>query len=352
MSEIIKSQNILHTQRIKPNIVVVGSINCDLTTYVANFPKLNETVMAKHAALTLGGKGLNQAVAAARAGGSVTMVACVGDDHFGALAVKYLNANSVNTTHVHSASACATGTATILVDENANNMIVVAPGANAALTVAHVQAAESVIAEADMVIVQMEVPLESVMAALKMAEKYSVPTILNPAPASMDVLELLPLARIFTPNETEMELLSGIYPNSHESIAEGVDKLRALGAEIVIITKGSEGCSIACDDNFTHINAYKVAAVDPTGAGDVFNGVLAVAIIAASKLCDGVFDAQVIEHAVRQASAAATLSVTKQSAEGAAPLAAEIERFLAMHVEQNLTAPSYSECKTYNKNLI
>ncbi len=327
--------SILLKQLIAPKIVVVGSINCDLTTYVTAFPKPHETMLGKRAAFTLGGKGLNQAIAAVRAGGSVVMVACVGDDHFGSLAIEHLNKHNVGTEHVHTISQCATGTANILVDDLAQNMIVVAAGANAKLTIEHINAAEQEIAAADMLVVQMEVPFEAVLAALTLAQKYAVPTIFNPAPASIDALELLPLATIFTPNEIEMEFFSNIYPDNHDNISRGVELLQAKGAKIVVITRGSEGCSIAIDESLAHLNAYPVEAIDSTGAGDVFNGVLAVALVAVSKIFNGVIDSRVMGFAVQRASAAAALSVTKASAEGAAPSAFEIESFLVRMAEKS-----------------
>lgn len=319
------TQILLGRPEFTPKIVVVGSINCDLTTYVTKFPVPHETVIGKRSALTLGGKGLNQAVAAARAGGSVEMIACIGNDSFGVLAKSYLINNGVGVQHVHTIDQCSTGTANILVDDNAQNMIAVALGANSRLSVDHVNAAELTIAAADIIVVQMEIPTESVIAALKLAKKYQVTTILNPAPASIDVLELLPLVDILTPNETEMEFLSGIYPHTFSNIVSGAKILQGMGARTVIVTRGADGCSIIHEDDAVHLDAYKVKAIDPTGAGDVFNGVLAVALVSAK---DFYKDADVSVHSVKRASAAAALSVTKPLAEGAAPFAVDIEHFI------------------------
>lgn len=300
------------------NIVVVGSINCDITTYISEFPKPHETIMADRTAVSVGGKGLNQAVAAARAGADVAMVACIGDDQFGRQAIKYLSENEVSVDHVTCSDDVVTGTAAIFVTSNGENMIAVSPGANASLTPRLVENAHDLIASADVLIVQLETPLDSIEMALKIAKKAGVKTILNPAPANGDAISLLPLVDIVTPNETETEVLVGIYPDSAEATEKAVQAFHDLGPDGVIITKGADGCAISIGGHRVDLGTFKIDMVDSTGAGDVFNGVFAVGL--AREYCH--------EKAARFASAAAAISVTRPMAEDAAPFALEIEEFL------------------------
>ncbi|MFT7560303.1 MAG: ribokinase [Flavobacteriales bacterium] len=313
---------------MKSKIVVVGSINCDININVAALPQRNETVMGQKSALKLGGKGLNQAVAAARAGADVTMVACVGRDAFGESAKAYLVDNHVDIRHVYSSEDLATGTASIFVDDNAHNMIVVAPEANTQLSPGLVALAEAEIAAADVVVVQMEVPLESIRKTLELARKHSVLSILNPAPANTSVLDILYLADIITPNESETELLSGLYPHDTKSSLKAAKLLQQAGAHCVVITRGSDGCDYLLDDKIKHIEPFSITAVDPTGAGDVFNGALACSL-ATSTLTQSSLD-----DAIVRASAAAAMSVTKPYAQNAAPFCEEIDAFITQNKRQ------------------
>ncbi len=306
-------------------IVVVGSINCDITTYMSKFPKPHETIIADHTAVSVGGKGLNQAVAAARVGADVAMVACIGDDQFGVQAIKYLSENDVSVEYITCSDDVVTGTAAIFVTSTGENMIAVSPGANAELSPRLVEDAHDLISSADVLIVQLEIPLDSIEAALKIAKKAGVKTILNPAPANPDAINLLPLADIVTPNETETELLAGIYPDSAEATDKALKVFHDLGTDGVIITKGEDGCAISIGGHRVNLGTFKINMVDSTGAGDVFNGVFAVGL--ARKYCH--------EEAARQASAAAAISVTRPMAEGAAPFAAEIEEFLTKYSLDN-----------------
>lgn len=310
-------QDTSHTHKV--NIVVVGSINCDITTYINDFPKVHETIMAERTAVSVGGKGLNQAVAASRAGANVSMVACVGKDQFGEQALNYLRNNDVSVEHVHYIDEVVTGTASIFVTKSGENMIAVSPGANSKLTPGHVDEAYDLIASADVVIVQLEVPLSTTERALRIAKKEGVKTIFNPAPANPKAINLLPLAHIVTPNETEAEALSGIYPDSSKATEAAVQKFHDLGTDGVIITKGENGCAISISGHRIDVGTFKIDMIDPTGAGDVFNGVFAVGL--GRKYCH--------DKAARYASAAAAISVTRAMAEGAAPFAHEIEEFLA-----------------------
>jgi len=302
-------------------IVVVGSINCDITTYVNAFPKAHETVMAERTAVSVGGKGLNQAVAAARAGAEVAMVGCVGADQFGRQAMNYLKSNGVSVDHVSVIGEVTTGTASIFVTRSGENMIAVAQGANSMLGRKQVEAAYQLISSADVLVVQLETSLESVRAALELAKARGVKTIFNPAPADPKATALLSLVDIVTPNETETEALVGVYPDSAEATEKAIQAFHKLGTDGVIITKGEDGCAISIKGHRLGIETFEVDLVDPTGAGDVFNGVFAVGL--ARKLT--------LEEAARIASAAAAISVTRPMAEGAAPFTHEIDEFMAKH---------------------
>ena len=303
------------TQHKQPPIAVVGSINCDLTTYMAQFPAVNETVMASQSNLALGGKGLNQAIAAARIGNPVTMISCVGNDSFGDLALDYLKDNHIDNQYVRRSNHQKTGTAAIYVSAAAENMIAVSPGANAELSVAAVNEAKQSIINAHCLIAQLEVPLAAVRQALEIAKNAGTKTILNPAPANRACLPLLALADIVTPNETETELLTGIYPDDEQTALQAAHLLRKHGASTVIITLGEKGSFVLEGDRHALIRPPKVDAIDPTGAGDVFNGALT------SHLANG----HDIFSAVERANIAAAISVTRRGAENTAPYTSEIE---------------------------
>ena len=262
---------------IQKNIVVVGSINCDQTSFLTQFPKVNQTIFAKSSSLSVGGKGLNQAIAAAKAGANVSMFACVGNDVFGQMAKSYLTENNIDISYLKEISETATGTANIFVNENSENMIAVSKGANACLLPEDIEKNASIIEQADLLIVQLEVPKETVLKALLIAKASDVTTIFNPAPAISSIEELIKLSTIITPNETEVEEIVGIYPDDEATCLEAVIKLRKLGATDVIITLGSKGFYISNGNDEKLVPAISVDAIDPTGAGDVFNGVLGVA---------------------------------------------------------------------------
>lgn len=309
---------------VTKNILVVGSINCDIILNVCTFPEVNETVMGRSAAVKLGGKGLNQAVAAARAGACVEMVACVGNDQFGGAALEYLSKNAVGTTAIQRSPDAATGTAGILVNDKAENMIAVAAGANAELEPGHLAASVRQFVNIGAVVAQLEVPLDTVRAALEYARANGVLSLFNPAPASKEAVDLLPLADLVTPNESETELLTGIYPDSEQNSKRAIGKLRELGARGVVITRGAQGCDVAWEEHFFHSPPFAVDAVDSTGAGDVFNGVLAASLVQLG----GALGAAALERAVRCASAAAAMSVCKPFAQDAAPFAGELATFM------------------------
>lgn len=299
------------------SILVLGSINVDFFIRVDALPKPNETIMGHDTAVAMGGKGLNQAVAAAQAGVKTRMVGAVGDDNFGGMARDFLKKRGVDEASVVVLDGVGTGMANILVAPDGQNMIVVSSAANARLTPAHAEAAEALIASAGALVVQLETPLNTLKAALEIATANGVKTVLNPAPVDSGVFDLLPLCEVVTPNETELAKLTGIDGQDDESLVRAMQTLRAHGAETVITTLGANGCAGLIDGELVRLPAFKVEAVDAVGAGDVFNGALAARLVLGDDYVS----------AMRYASAASAISVTRRSAD-AAPTAAEVEAFL------------------------
>ncbi|MFT4089966.1 MAG: ribokinase [Asticcacaulis sp.] len=299
-----------------PEIVVVGSINADFIFNVPHLPLSNQTLMATHSQVAMGGKGLNQAIAAARAGAKVSMIGCVGDDSAGAQTLKTLKNNGVSVDHVCAIAGAPTGMASLVVGPDGQNMITVAAGANAHLSVGDVTEAEGLIAGADMVLAQLETPLAAIEAAFRIARAHGVKTVLNPAPADQAALSLFPLADVVTPNETELAGLSGITETDDRAMMAAFQALKAAGATHVVTTLGARGSLVLMDGTLVHRAPYKVEAIDATGAGDVFNGVLAF----------GLAQGRELYEAMGLATAASALSVLKPSADSA-PTREEIRAF-------------------------
>jgi len=299
-------------------IVVVGSLNFDYLLDVAALPKPNETLIGHGMRTAIGGKGLNQACACAAFGRPVEMVGAVGSDAIGQQILGHLARKGVGTAHVRTLDDERTGMAHILVAEDGQNMIVVTSGANGRVSPADIDAAEALIAGASAVVVQLEIPLPAVRRALDIARAHGILSIVNPAPADPGVLELLQLADVVTPNELELMALTGITDLSDASLAKGLKALIDAGARRAVVTLGSAGCATLTGADLVRIPAFPVKAVDATGAGDTFNGALVDRLIAGEALID----------ALRYASAAAAISVTRASAD-AAPSPQEVEAFLA-----------------------
>jgi ribokinase len=291
-------------------VVVVGSINMDLVTVAQRFPAPGETLLGERFLSVHGGKGGNQAVAAARLGAEVHMIGAVGDDPFGQPLCDALAEEGIHIEHVARIAHCSSGTASITV-ANGENQIIVVPGANAQLTPTHVRNAQDVIAQADAVLVQMEVPLQTVEATLRVAHQQHVPVILNPAPAQQLPTEWLQLARYITPNQHELATLLG---------ADASEDFRVLMRQApcpVVLTRGAEGAWFREQGEPQHQESFEVKVVDSTGAGDTFNGALAV------YLHEG------LDVAVRKACAAAALSVTQLGARAGMPRRADVDALLA-----------------------
>lgn len=293
-------------------IVVVGSFNADLVSYMERMPRPGETVHGERFATGAGGKGSNQAVAAARLGADVTFIGRVGNDVFAELAYEIWDAEGVNRKFVKRDSEVATGVAPILVDSSGENMIVVVLGANKRIQPSDIDAARERIAEADMLVVQLEVNLDIVPYALKTAKAYGVTTILNPAPAAAISAETIQLADYLTPNETELETLSGGPIDDVEGAARA---LLTRDDQTAVVTLGAEGARIVTPEDSVNAPTFAVDAVDTTGAGDTFNAALAV----------GLSEGMALSDAVRFANAAAALCVTKPGAADSAPYRADVD---------------------------
>lgn len=302
----------------KPSVLVIGSSNTDMIVKVEHLPQPGETLLGGDFASTCGGKGANQAVAAARAGGLVTFVTRVGDDMFGQMAVDAFCANGINTNYVIRDRHSPTGVALIVVAKTGQNSIAVAPGANSKLSPADLRKAKSALRSADVVLVQLETPLKTAQTAAQMGMAAGVRVILNPAPAQILPSKLLEGLYLLTPNESEARLLTGVEVTSESSAAEAADKLLSRGVQNVIITLGARGAFVAATGIRRFIAAHKVSAVDATGAGDVFNGALAVAIAEGASLLE----------AASFANAAAAISVTRPGAQTSAPTRRETEQLL------------------------
>ncbi|WP_420768622.1 ribokinase [Parageobacillus thermoglucosidasius] len=286
----------------KPVITVVGSINMDLVTIASRFPSQGETILGEEFHLIPGGKGANQAVAAARLGAEVHMIGAVGTDPFGNELLRSLEREGVHINNVKPVTHKGTGIASITISEQDNRIIVV-PGANHALRPEDIDRYEEIIAKSDVCVLQLEIPLSVVERAVFLAKKHHVRVILNPAPAQPLPQKLIEQVDFLTPNEHEREI-----------IFEQVD----VFADKVIVTEGARGVTIRKGGKQVLIPGFCVPVVDTTGAGDTFNGALAVALSKGMSL----------EDACRFANAAAALSVTKLGAQGGMPTEEEVERFL------------------------
>ena len=298
--------------------LVVGSSNTDMIIKLDRIPRPGETILGGAFVTAAGGKGANQAVGAARAGGQVTFIARVGHDMFGDQAVAGFIRDGINVNHVVRDKTNPSGVALIFVAKDGENSIAVAGGANAKLSPADVRKAKAAFAGASVLVMQLETPLETVQAAADFAAKTGVRVILNPAPAQPLPDKLLKCVSILTPNETEAELLTGIAVTNTASAAVAAAKLRARGVQTVIITLGARGAFVATEDGGQLVPGFKVKAVDTTAAGDIFNGALAVALA----------EGKPLKQAVRFANAAAAISVTRLGAQPSAPTRREIEKFL------------------------
>ncbi len=295
-------------------IIVVGSSNTDMVIKAAKFPLPGETILGGEFFLFPGGKGANQAVAAARLGGNVIFIAKIGNDIFGEQALQQFKREGIITDYIAKDPDRPSGVALITVDSKGENTIAVAQGSNGALSSDDVQKAESEFEKSDIVLTQLETPLQTILHVAKLVGKFQKRLILNPAPGMKLPDDLFPSLYLITPNESETEVLTGISVRDNSSIKRAAEKLKEMGVANVIITLGAEGAYLYDDAGGKHIPTKKVKAVDTTAAGDVFNGALAVALS----------ENRTLEQAVEFANHAAAISVTKMGAQVSAPYRKEL----------------------------
>ena len=308
-----------HRDFMPNKVVVVGSYNTDMTIKTSRIPQRGETILGGSFAMHAGGKGANQAVAAARAGAEVWFIARVGDDELGRSALEILQAEGVHCEFVVRDKQAPTGTAFIIVDEHGENCIIVASGANMSLRPSDVAAASAVIASAEVLLLQLESPLETVTAAARLAHAHGCKVVLNPAPARALSTEVLRSVAVLTPNALEVEMLTGIAIHGESEMRQAAQVLLSHGVGTVLITLGARGVFAANAREEIFIPAFKVKAEDSTAAGDVFSGAL----------CAFWQPQQTLREIVKPAAAAAALSVTKAGALNSAPRWEEIQKFLS-----------------------
>lgn len=294
----------------KPKVTVVGSANIDLVTKTNRVPLLGETILGESFQQFPGGKGANQAVAAARLGADVSFIGCVGNDPFGHDLKRLLAKEQIDITGIDTNFEVSTGVAQITLS-NQDNSIIVVPGANHMLSAEWIEKNKPLIVNADIVLLQLEIPLEIVAMVVTIAHESNIPVILNPAPAQKLSADLLSKITYLTPNGSEIELLS---PNSEDIISKTL-YLQKLGVKNMIVTRGAEGVVYKSEDNpTTSKDSIKVEVVDSTGAGDSFNGALAVAIGAGKS----------IDEAIDFSIKVAAVSVTKLGAQSGMPYLKEL----------------------------
>lgn len=295
-------------------ILVVGSSNTDMVIKTNHFPVPGETILGGKFLMNAGGKGANQAVAAARLGGKVTFVGKTGDDIFGRQAIVHLANEGINVEYMVTDRENPSGVALITVDHKGENSIVVAPGSNGTLNEDDFNKARVALEDAEYVLMQLEIPIPTVEYIASLAIDKQKKVILNPAPAAKLSDELLSKLYIITPNETEAELLTGIKVTDEQSALKAATLLHEKGVEIIIITMGSAGAFVLKNGHYEIINTIKVDAIDTTAAGDTFNGALAVALS----------EGMAIRDAIAFANKAAAISVTRIGAQASVPFRYEI----------------------------
>jgi len=309
----------------KPRISVVGSCNMDIYATTEHLPEPGETVIGHSYIMTMGGKGANQAVAAGKLGGDVTMIGRVGCDAFGRQMLDTLDSYGIHTAHIHCDDGAGSGMALIVVDRRPENVIVVIPGTNMRITPQDVLAAEAEIKQSSVLLMQLEIPLDAIEAAIQVARLGNCLCILNPAPARQLPEVILQNIDLLTPNQNEARLLSGIPADTIEGARKAGERLLEMGVPAVIITLGASGCLLVNKEGSLHIPAFSIPdAIDPSGAGDAFMGGLAIALAEGKSL----------EQAARFGNASGALSTRKQGAMPAMVTRQELDAFLQEHGHQ------------------
>ncbi len=303
----------------RPRVTVVGSFNTDLVSRTPRMPVPGETILGGPFHMGPGGKGANQAVAAARLGAETAMVVKLGMDTFGDLAEANMVKEGIRPDFIFRTDETHTGAALIMLDAQGENMIVVAAGANTLLSPDDVDKAGEAIEGADVLLVQLEIPIETVERAIKLAHEAGVTVLLNPAPGREISPQLLAMCDVVTPNETETQIITGMPVRDRNEAEAAARQLLKQGVKAVVITLGADGALVATEDGVEHVPGQRVEVVDTTGAGDAFSGALAVA------LAEGMDLAQ----AVAFSNAAAALQVTKIGTAPAMPYRADVDSFVA-----------------------
>ncbi|WP_145530894.1 ribokinase [Yersinia alsatica] len=299
-------------------LVVLGSINADHILNIEQFPRPGETVIGKQYKVAFGGKGANQAVAAGRSGANIAFIACVGEDDIGDRVRRQLASDNIDTAPIEAVAGTTTGVALIFVNGEGENVIGIDAGANSAVTPAYLSRYQQQVIDADALLMQLESPLETVIAAAKLAKQHKTQVILNPAPARELPDELLMLVDMITPNETEAERLTGVHIEQDDDAAKAAQILHDKRIATVIITLGSRGVWLSEQGKGQLVAGFKVNAVDTIAAGDTFNGALLTALL----------EGQAMDLAIRFAHAAAAIAVTRPGAQPSIPWRAEIDSFL------------------------
>jgi len=300
-------------------IAVIGSLNMDLVVRAPRIPKPGETIIGTHDLQMIpGGKGANQAYCSAKLGAEVAMIGRVGDDIFGEQLVNNLNKAGVNTHYIIQDIEASTGIAMIVVDESGQNSIVVSPGANGRVAPSDISHAEAVFLSANLILLQLEIPLPTVIEAAQLAKKHGVKVLLNPAPAQKLPNELLSLIDIMIPNETEAAILSEYDVSTDNGIKQAAAKLHQSGIKTIIMTRGSQGASLITENKITHFPAFPIKAVDTTGAGDAFVGSFAVAFA----------EGKSITSAIMFGNAAGALATIKPGAQPSMPSRDDLDKLL------------------------
>lgn len=298
-------------------ITVIGSLVMDMVASVDEFPAAGQTILGKKLGIYPGGKGANQCVAIARLGGDVEMIGTVGKDGYGQTFRKILSEENIKIENLFE-TELPTAIAQIQINNKGENKIVVIPSANYEFSLDNLKQVENIVAQTKLVVMQLELKLEVSLAIIKMCQKLKIPVILNPAPAVKLDSEILALVDYITPNETELEILSGMTTKTDEEVFAAADKLLKIGVKTVVATLGSRGALLANKDGKRIIKGYKVKVVDTVAAGDSFNGALAKCIVEGKSLDD----------AVRFANAVGALTVTKSGAIPSLARLKEVEEFI------------------------
>lgn len=300
-------------------LAVLGSINADHILNVQEFPRPGETITGHGYRISFGGKGANQAVAAGRSGANITFIACVGEDDVGRQVRHQLAQDNIDIEPVEAMAGTHTGVAMIFVNSHSENVIAIDAGANASVTPDYLNRYRQRIVEADALLMQLETPLDTIVAAAKLAKESGTTVALNPAPAQALPDELLSRIDIITPNETEAEYLTGIAVTGEEEANRAAAALHAKGIRTVIITLGSRGAWVSVEGEGQLVKGFRVEPVDTIAAGDTFNGAMMTALLEGRALLD----------AVRFGHAAAAIAVTRPGAQPSVPWRKEIDEFLA-----------------------